>query len=477
MNQLNTLKLRLRDKIGYGMGNFTYGIISQAIATYIVFFGTNILKISGTLIGFAVSFSVVWDALTDPFMGYISDHTVSKRFGRRHLYLIIGIVGMAITNLLVWQIQPQWPDFVKFILLLLLLLVIKTFTTIYTTPYTALGAELSEDYNERTSIQGIRTMFFLLGIMTATVAGLAIFFNPTSDYPVGQDNPAAYTNMSLFATILAILFALACIITSFKYIPYMGRTQVDTKNRTSVKKVFISFYQTFKNRYFKWVAFAYLFANISSAMLSTLGLYVYTYTFKLNNIESSLAIGIVLALAVISQPMWIAISKRLDKRPAVFISLGVSIFCSMIFVALVLAKDFVAEHSYLVHMMSVILGAGVGGMFSLPLSMIADSIDYQELQDGHRSEGTYYGVLTLAYKMSQSFAIFILGVFIDVSRFDADLMTQTDFTRTVLGLAIGFGCLIAFFLALACYKQYDLNQDKVDQMQAIIKENRARLKS
>lgn len=473
MNQLRQLKVNLKDKIGYGMGNFTYGIISQAIATYIVFFGTNILKISGTMIGFAVSFSVVWDALTDPFMGYISDHTVSKRFGRRHLYLIIGIAGMAVTNLMIWQIQPQWPDLLKFICLLVLLLVIKTFITIYTTPFTALGAELSEDYNERTAIQGIRTMFFLLGIMTATVAGLAIFFNPTSEYPVGQDNPAAYTNMSLFATILAVLFALVCIVTSYKYIPYIGRVQVDTKNRASVKKVFRSFYKTFENRYFKWVALAYLFANISSALLSTLGLYVYTYTFKLNNIESSLAIGIVLLLAVLSQPMWIAISKRLDKKPAVIISLGVSIFCSLIFVALVVVKDFVALHSYMVYGMSVILGAGVGGMFSLPLSMIADAIDYQELKDGYRSEGTYYGVLTLAYKMSQSFAIFILGIVIDLSRFNSDLSVQTGFTRTILGLAIGFGCLVAFSLALMCYRQYDLNQTKVNEMQKIIQKNRA----
>jgi Na+/melibiose symporter-like transporter len=105
--------------------------------------------------------------------------------------------------------------------------------------------------------------------------------------------------------------------------------------------------------------------------------------------------------------------------------------------------------------------------------MIADSIDYQELKDGVRSEGTYYGVLTLAYKMSQSFAIFILGIVIELSRFNPDLAIQSGSTRTILGLAIGFGCLIAFLLSVLCYRHYDLDREKVNQMQQEIARRRA----
>ena len=148
MKRQQGLYVNLIDKIGYGMGNFSYGVISQAIATYIVFFSTSILNISGTMIGVAVSISIIWDALTDPIMGYISDHTYSKRYGRRHIYLIIGLVGMALSNMAIWSIQPEWSLPIKYILVLLLLLIVKTFTTVYATPYTALGAELSEDYNE-----------------------------------------------------------------------------------------------------------------------------------------------------------------------------------------------------------------------------------------------------------------------------------------------------------------------------------------
>jgi len=475
MNNKGSLDLRLKDKIAYGMGNFSYGIISQVVATYIVFFGTNILGISGTLIGIAVSISIGWDALTDPIMGYISDHTESKRFGRRHIYLIMGIIGMAVFNLGLWFINPTWPMYVKYPLILLSLLAVKTFITIYTTPYTALGAELSEDYNERTSIQGFRTMFFLIGIMTATVLGLFIFFNPTSIYAKGQDNPAAYTNLGVFTTIIAVIFGVICIVTTFKYIPFIQRASLDLENKKSIKKLFISFADTFKNKYFRLVAMAYLFANISSALLSTLGLHVYTYTFQLDNKETSMAIGIVFLLAVLSQPVWVKISKKVDKKPAVLIGLGISIFGSLVFILLVLVKVYVIEHSILVYLTSILLGGGIGGLFSLPMSMIADTIDYQELKDGIRSEGTYYGVLTLAYKMSQSVAILFLGILLDLAKFDSKLVSQASSTTTILGLAVGFGCLISFTAAILCYLRYDLNELKVLEMQAIIKKNRNQL--
>ena len=96
-------------------------------------------------------------------MGYISDITRSKRFGRRHLYLIIGALGVALTITLMWIIPSTLNSNLKFFLLFIDIILFKTLITIYVTPYTALGAELSTDYHERTSVQSIKTIFFLLG--------------------------------------------------------------------------------------------------------------------------------------------------------------------------------------------------------------------------------------------------------------------------------------------------------------------------
>lgn len=147
----------------------------QVVGTYLVFYSTAILGIPGSMVGLAVSISIIWDAVTDPIMGYLSDITHSKIFGRRHLYLIIGASGIALTNYLIWNISASFSSSVKFLLIFIYIILFKTFTTIYITPYTALGAELSSDYNERTSIQSMKTIFFLVGLSFVSVAGMYMF--------------------------------------------------------------------------------------------------------------------------------------------------------------------------------------------------------------------------------------------------------------------------------------------------------------
>ena len=143
-HQINShRKIPLLDKIGYGSGNFSTGIATQVIGTYLVFYCTVILNIPGSLVGLAVSLSIIWDAITDPLMGYFSDITKSKLFGRRHQYILIGGIGLGISNYFLWNISSGLSDYLKFAIIFFLIIVIKTFSTIYVTPYTALGAELS----------------------------------------------------------------------------------------------------------------------------------------------------------------------------------------------------------------------------------------------------------------------------------------------------------------------------------------------
>ncbi len=211
MSNNNNQNLLLKDKFSYGIGNLGVGVAMQVVGTYLVFFSTAILGISGSLVGIAVGFSVFWDAITDPVMGYISDITRSKRYGRRHLYLIIGALGVALTITLMWIIPSTLNSNFKFFLLFIDIILFKTFITIYVTPYTALGAELSTDYHERTSVQSIKTIFFLLGLAFVSVAGLCLFFQPTVEFPHGQLNPKSYQNLGYTSAIIILVTSFICI--------------------------------------------------------------------------------------------------------------------------------------------------------------------------------------------------------------------------------------------------------------------------
>ena len=464
MNQRKEI-IPIRDKVGYGIGNLSIGIAMQVVGTYLVFFSTVILGIPGYLVGLAVGFSVFWDAITDPLMGYISDITKSKRFGRRHLYLIIGSIGVALTLTLMWIIPSNLNTNLKFSLLFIDIILFKTFITIYVTPYTALGAELSSDYHERTSIQSIKTIFFLLGLAFVSVAGLYLFFQPTIEFPHGQLNPDSYRNIGYTSAIIVLITSLICIWNTKKYIPKLNRNQTIENKGNNINLFIDSLKSTIKNKAFRAVALCYLFNNLASAFLSNIGLHVFTYTFVLTSQQIAIILGLQFLMSILSQPIWMMIASKYDKKPSMIFGLLLSFFAGIIFLGLVIFKSNVVSNVFYFFPYAIVAGFGTGALFTLPLSMVADTIDYDELNRGYRFEGFYFGSLTLYYKLSQSIAIFFIGILLDLIRFDSSLSIQSEFTLISLGLILAFGTMISFTLSYLSLRMYDLNKEKVIEIQ------------
>lgn len=466
----NHRKIPLLDKIGYGSGNFSAGVSSQVIGTYLVFYCTAVLHIPGSLVGLAVSLSIIWDAITDPLMGYFSDMTKSKLFGRRHQYILIGGIGLGISNYLLWSISLGLSNYLKFAIIFFLILIIKTFSTIYVTPYTALGAELSNDYNERTSIQSIKTIFFLLGLAFVSVLGMFIFFRSTPDFPSGQLNPSSYNSMGIFSSILIIIFALVCFYSTKKYIPILSNQAEKEIGHVNLKTLHSSFKEIFLNKSFRYVAFAFMFTNIASALVANTGLHVYTYTFSLSSQQIALIVGIQLLTSILSQPIWALASKKLDKKPSMILGIIICIISSLLFLILVFMKKHVMGNEFYFIPFAVIAGFGTGGLFTLPFSMIADVIDLDELNTGKRAEGSYYGCLTLFYKLSQSITLLFIGFVLDLVKFDASLPLQAENTVIILGLMLSIGSGLSFIAALVSISGYNLNKFTVENIQKKIAE-------
>ncbi|MFN2364644.1 MAG: MFS transporter [Halarsenatibacteraceae bacterium] len=462
--------IALIDKFGYGAGNLGAGIILQVINTYIVFYATAVLNIPGTMVGIAVSLSIIWDALTDPVMGYISDRTNLKYFGRRHLYLIIGALFAGIFNFYLWTISPEHTLIFKYSWFFINIILVKTFLTVFGTPYVALGAELSSDYNERTLIQSIRTVFFILGVFAATALVLYLFFKPTEEYSLGQLNPGAYVNMGIASSIVMIISGIIVFITTYKYLPYLYKF-TDDKRSGSFKPVnelkqLIADFKTALNNYdFRSVVLGYLFTNLTVALFTAVGLHVFTYTFDMNNTEIAIIIGTQFLVSIISQPFWVAVSARFDKRPTVLIGLGFSLVAAFIFLFSVLNRAYIADHHLLLLPFAFMAGFGNGSLFTMPASMVADVIDVEELKTGVRLEGIYYGCLTFSCKTSQSIAILSLGILLDIIGFDPKLAAQPDFTLLFIGLILAVGGIITIGFAFKFYNNYRLTHSIVENVQ------------
>ena len=459
------------DKLGYGAGNLGSGIIFQALNTYIVFYATAVLNIPGLLVGLAVGISIIWDGLTDPVMGYISDRTRLSSLGRRHIYLLLGAFFTALFNYYLWVISPELPLNIKFIWLLTGVILVKTFLTIFSTPYVAMGAELSCDYNERTSIQAIRTVFFILGIFLASALGLYLFFGPTPEYPLGQLNPESYRNLGLASSLIMLALGLLTFFITFKYIPRLYQIKEEESMRLTrgiggaLRGVVIDLINALKNFDYRAVVLGYLFTNLTVALFAALGLHVFTFTFSMNNTEIAIIVGTQFILSILSQPPWVKISARLDKKPAALLGLGLSLLAGLLLLAAVFYRAQIRENYLLLLPYAILAGFGTGGLFTLPASMVADIIDVAELRNGVRLEGIYYGGLTFAYKTSQSIAILLLGIFLDLIGFDAARDFQPEETLMLMGLMLAVGGMFFIIMAFIFYRKYRLDQETISRIQ------------
>lgn len=413
----------------------------------------------------AVAISVIWDAFSDLIMGYFSDGNPIGKLGRRHPYILIGCFIAAFSNFILWRINPDLSTNLKFYWVFINVLLVKSALTIYVTPYNALGAELSDDYHERTSIQSVKTVFFLAGLFFATVAGMSLYFKPTLQYPLGQLNPEAYASMGVTASIIMLLCGILCFISTKKYIPILPKSKIKEKKKSGeMLNLFTLFLSAMKNKDYMYVITGYLFTNISSALIGTIGLHVFTYTFHLDNKGIALVIGVQFFVSIICQPVWVLISNRIDKKPSVMLGLVISIIASIIFIGLVFYKNMILGSPIYILPFAILIGFGTSGLFSLPQSMVADTLDLEELNTGTSPAGIYYGSLTLFYKLSQSIAIFILGIVLDLVDFNPEVVIQEEHTVITLGLILSVGSLISFILALLCYSKYSLNKEKIEKV-------------
>jgi len=455
------------DLVAYGSGNFAAGAAMQTLGTYLVFYATAVLGLPGSAIGLMVGLSILWDAVTDPLMGYLSDRTGHVGLGRRHPYLIAGAIGVALTNALVWNINRGAGTGERFALLSAWVILFKSAMTVYVTPYSALGAELSTDYNERTSVQAVKSVFFILGLAFVSVAGLYWFFKPTPAYPTGQLNPEAYGAMAV-ATSLAVLAAAAlCILPTLKYVPQI-RERYQAFPHRAPEGLKASFARTLSNRPFRLVMIAYTFSNLSSALMSNLGLIVFTYTFAFGSGDIAFIVGVQFLFAILSQKPWAAVSARYGKRNALVAGFLMSVLGGLYFCALVFLRPWAAGRPLAFIPFSVCAGSGIGALFTLPQAMVADTVDLDEAAGGERIEGMYFGALTFSYKFSQAAALVLIGLALDVAGFDSSLPAQRGGTALALGLLLGLGASASFGAATLALRGYGLNE-------AAVAANRARI--
>lgn len=428
------------------------------------------LSIPGTLVGLAVALSTLWDGVSDPLIGALSDKSSNKLFGKRINFMFFASFGIALSNLLIWIIPSSLPTGVKFSWLVLNLLLLETFNTAFATPYCALGIDLVPDYNQQSALQGYKTIFLIAGMIMPSI--LMMIFMPSTGGSQAQFDQSGYIIISVVTSALCLICGL---VSCFGCVKSAKKSQslIDGGDNEKLIDLFSKFFKVLKNKNFAPVIFGYSVALISSAILISVGMHLFTYCYHFDTIQIPALMAVLFVGAIVSQPVWIFFANRKDKKPTLNIALTLTLFGIGLTAITFLFRQFLSNQVlfWFVCPCIFVCGFGTGALYSLPIAMFADALTLDRLKTGKNNSATYSGFLTLAYNISNSIAMLIIGILLDLIKFDANQPVQALSVQNSLGILVFVGCAVAIGASIAIFSKYKIKRSDVlkAQMRAEIK--------
>lgn len=475
------LMVKNSHKLAMGLGDFGYSLISCTAATYIMTFGTMAVGVSGTLMGIAVAIGTFFDAISDPIVGYISDNSRNRFFGKRHGFMLFGLILLVMTGVILWAVPLEMSMIGKFIWFAVGLTLIRTWNTLYFTPMSAFSVEVSDDYNERTTIQAIRSVFYILGMILPVVA-MGFFQNKYTVYDEagnvligGQFSVQGYVDFSYVAGSIAIVTTVYLFVMTFSNVPRIRQRQmldeIGERKKSSLKEVLLGFFNVLKNKDMRYIIAGYSTAMVAATLIITLGFHVFTFTFTLATTQMYFLMGGLLFMTIGGQPLWIYISKKTDKKRSMLIGLGLALLGCIGLLIMFLARaglnNFIRENRLGVALMLpplMIAGMGTGVLYSMPLALIGDVVAKTKKTQKEEKTGTYAGMMTLAYKTSQALTQLVAGLALDLIGFQEGSHIQPQGVDASLGWFLCIGLILAISGGLLIFSRLKIDKEEITKI-------------
>jgi GPH family glycoside/pentoside/hexuronide:cation symporter len=421
----NTLngKLPVKTKLIYGVGDLGNAVVNSAVQFFLMKFYTDGALILPALAGSALLIGKIWDAINDPIMGWLTDRTTS-RFGKRRVFMFFGAIPLGISVALLWFVPPGMSSLWMFVWIALTFMLFDTCWTLTNVPYYALTSELTDDYDERSSLTAYRMVMavpaFLVGAaLTPAIVGM--FALQRTGYGFIGIAYGALAAIALIASAAGI------------------RERKEISEKTSETPPWKSLWATFQNKPFVRLLIAYITVNLSFALIKTLMAYYLEYQLGMA-VETTMVMGLMLVCVTASLFVWKKISEKIDKAPAY----AAGIFIGALAVALTMFLPH--EKTNLIYFIAILAGFGFGAQWIFPWAMVADVVDLDRLKTGEQRSGMYYGVWGLVTKLSEALALAGTGWILTGFGYVANV-EQTELAR--LGIRLFFGPVPAVLILIA----------------------------
>ncbi len=458
-------KVPFGQKIAFGFGMLANQMFPAVISIFIVVLVQS-LGFPGWMWGFVMIFPRLFDAITDPIMGFISDNTKSK-WGRRRQYVFLGAIIMGFSFIVMWQLHKESNIDYNFTYFLLWSLFFYVGLTIFSVPYVAMGYEMSDDFHERTNIMAVAQF---IGQWAWVIAPW--FWVIMDDQNFFESSEIAVRELAVWVGLVCMTFAMIpAIFIKSKSTLNQDYDSITFKNIIkSLYSIFvINFSQAFKIKAFRKLCIAtFLIFNAFNTVAAFT--YFIIVFFLFNGVTGPdgawwwpTLFGSVGALVTtfLVIPAVTILSNKVGKKKAFIVSQSVSIIGYIMFWFL-----FIPGKPYMFLLALPFFSFGIGGLFTLMMSMTADVIDLDELNTGKRREGIFGAIYWWMVKFGYGIAGGLSGVILSVIGWESGSATQTE--EALYGLRLFFSGLpiLGTLLAIYVMRDYEITEEKAKEISA-----------
>ncbi len=460
-------------KAAFGAGHFVNNMLPGALGIF-MFFLLTAFGMDPFLAGLLGGLPRIFDAITDPIMGFISDNT-NSRFGRRRPYIFVGAILSGILFAVLWQLDAENSSMYNFWYFLILSMVYLIGNTIFSTPLIGLGYEMTSDYNERTRLMAFSQVVGQIAWMIVPWFWVLIA-NPNLFETQAEGVRKLSIIVGAICILLGVLPAIFCRgIDSSKI---ENRKEINFSTLTSnLTDLFKGIIDVFKNKPFvKLCAATFLVFNgfqmVASFSYFIILFYMFNGDYGLTgNWPAWFSTVSAFATAFLVIPIISWMAERWGKRRAFIISTAISI------VGYALKWwGFNPANPWLIFMPIPLMSFGIGGLFTLMMSMTADVCDLDELNNGMpRKEGTFGAIYWWMVKLGQALALVLGGLVLKLVGFDQNLAMQASETMTKLRMADIIIPAFTAGIAIWVMWNYSLTEERAREIKAILVERRGEL--
>ena len=431
----------------YGAPGVGAGYMYLLIGFYIMKFSTDVLLIAPAVMGTIFGISRVWDAVSDPLVGYMSDRT-RHSLGRRRLWLLLSIVPISGTFIMVFSPPASLHGTELIAWMAVGVIGFYSAATIFIVPHMSLGAELTPNYHERSRLYGLRHAAFTIGSILALVSmQLLINAERVSEAAVRQ---TAFELSALAALVTAglILYAVAKL-----------RERPDYQGRVNASP-FGAFKDVWRNHHARLVLAVSFIENIGSAVIGILTLYVAQYVVGRPELAALIILSYMIP-STLSVPLWIPLSRRFGKiRLWMFSMMLTGVSFGGMFSLPWLEPDI---RLVVIFGLAVFAGLAAGCGGTIAPSVQSDIIDYDEYMTGERKEGSYFAAFNFVHKSATGVMILITGYVLQFSGFVPNQL-QTMNVQVSMVFLYGLLPLICYCIGAALFSRFTLDEATHQQM-------------